>query len=343
MSVEQISAALSAVGFNAIPACSDPTAHLSATARSSVATSRACSSTNRSRLDRRVTSVVDRQVARIGLCARCAPTPGRRFVAVGCHYDMDRLAYGPTGSWAADMVTAGGVFNDDHSSPGSSDERRARCGPASSYHYDRRARRSRCRARCRRAADCVLRRAAVSVSNDGDAAKPSIVSRASRAPDWQGSALLSRSGARRRHGALTAVSQQLRSAGLSRRIVKPDRWRGSWSADSPGHRRTATDVHAGIQICRACLEHDGGAVARAGASRVRLTGATIRRERLVAARRLRQYLGRLLRGATAPAARYPTLSARAAALRFTTCGSRPAVASPSDLQERCRGLFLTRT
>jgi len=91
LSVEQISAALSAVGFNTIPAWLRPYGTLSNGEKFRCDLARLLLEPAPLVWIDEFTSVVDRQVARIGAnaCARFVRSmPGRRFVAVGCHYDV---------------------------------------------------------------------------------------------------------------------------------------------------------------------------------------------------------------------------------------------------------------
>jgi GNAT superfamily N-acetyltransferase len=91
LSVEQISTALSAVGFNTIPAWLRPYGTLSNGEKFRCDLARLLVEPKPLVWIDEFTSVVDRQVAKIGAhaCARFVRSkPGRRFVAVGCHYDV---------------------------------------------------------------------------------------------------------------------------------------------------------------------------------------------------------------------------------------------------------------
>jgi len=90
LSVETISQALSAVGFNTIPAWLRPYGTLSNGEKFRCDLARAVASTEPLVWVDEFTSVVDRQVAKIGAhaVARYVRSASRRFVAVGCHYDV---------------------------------------------------------------------------------------------------------------------------------------------------------------------------------------------------------------------------------------------------------------
>jgi GNAT superfamily N-acetyltransferase len=91
LSVETISGALSAVGFNTIPAWLRPYGTLSNGERFRCDLARTLVEPSPLVWVDEFTSVVDRQVAKIGsnaLARYVRSTPGRRFVAVGCHYDV---------------------------------------------------------------------------------------------------------------------------------------------------------------------------------------------------------------------------------------------------------------
>lgn len=91
LSVEQVSNALSAVGFNTIPAWLRPYGTLSNGEKFRCDLARTIVSPDRLVWVDEFSSVVDRQVAKIGshaLARFVRSQPGRRFVAVGCHYDV---------------------------------------------------------------------------------------------------------------------------------------------------------------------------------------------------------------------------------------------------------------
>jgi GNAT superfamily N-acetyltransferase len=91
MSIETISTALSAVGFNTIPAWVRPYGTLSNGEKFRCDLARTIVAEQSLVWVDEFTSVVDRQVAKIGshaLARYVRSQPGRRFVAVGCHYDV---------------------------------------------------------------------------------------------------------------------------------------------------------------------------------------------------------------------------------------------------------------
>lgn len=91
LSVETISRALSAVGFNTIPAWLRPYGTLSNGEKFRCDLARALVDPSPRVWVDEFTSVVDRQVAKIGahaLARFVRSQPGRQFVAVGCHYDV---------------------------------------------------------------------------------------------------------------------------------------------------------------------------------------------------------------------------------------------------------------
>jgi GNAT superfamily N-acetyltransferase len=91
LSVEQVSEALSAVGFNTVPAWLRSYGTLSNGEKFRCDLARTLVAPESLVWIDEFTSVVDRQVAKIGshALARYVRTkPGRQFVAVGCHYDV---------------------------------------------------------------------------------------------------------------------------------------------------------------------------------------------------------------------------------------------------------------
>lgn len=91
-SVEQIAAVCQAVGFNTIPAWLRPHAVLSNGEKFRVDLARRIMSKQGTIVVDEFTSVVDRQVAKIGSHAvqkYIRKQPGRQFVAVSCHYDIE--------------------------------------------------------------------------------------------------------------------------------------------------------------------------------------------------------------------------------------------------------------
>lgn len=91
MSVQQITEALSAVGFNTIPAWLRPYGTLSNGEKFRADLARTIVRPEPLVWVDEFTSVVDRQVAKIGshaVARYVRSQPGRRFVAVGCHYDV---------------------------------------------------------------------------------------------------------------------------------------------------------------------------------------------------------------------------------------------------------------
>lgn len=104
LSVEQIAGAFSSVGFNTIPAWMRPYAVLSTGEKFRVDIARRLLELPDPIVVDEFTSVVDRQVAQIGSHAiqKYVRKEGRRFVAVGCHYDVvDWLQP----DWVLDMAT----------------------------------------------------------------------------------------------------------------------------------------------------------------------------------------------------------------------------------------------
>ena len=90
-SVETTSAALTAVGFNTVPAWLRPYGTLSNGEKFRCDLARALVADAPLVWVDEFTSVVDRQVAKIGayaLARHVRSQPGRQFVAVGCHYDV---------------------------------------------------------------------------------------------------------------------------------------------------------------------------------------------------------------------------------------------------------------
>lgn len=91
LSIEQIADALSAVGFNTIPAWLRPFETLSNGERFRCMLARLLSTRDELVWMDEFTSVVDRQVARIAshaVARYVRSQSGRQFVAVGCHYDV---------------------------------------------------------------------------------------------------------------------------------------------------------------------------------------------------------------------------------------------------------------
>jgi len=91
LSVQQISEALGAVGFNTIPAWCRPYGTLSNGEKFRCDLARTLVTPEPLVWVDEFTSVVDRQVAKIGshaLARFVRSKPGRQFVAVGCHYDV---------------------------------------------------------------------------------------------------------------------------------------------------------------------------------------------------------------------------------------------------------------
>ena len=89
--VDDISKALSAVGFNSIPAWCRPHGTLSNGEKFRADLARMLVSSQSLNWIDEFTSVVDRQVAKIGsfaLARYVRASPGRQVVAVGCHYDV---------------------------------------------------------------------------------------------------------------------------------------------------------------------------------------------------------------------------------------------------------------
>lgn len=103
-SVQTITDACSAVGFNTIPAWLRPFAVLSNGERFRVDLARRLIELPDPIVVDEFTSVVDRQVAHIGAHAvqKYARTHGRKFVAVGCHYDVIEWLQP---DWVLDMAT----------------------------------------------------------------------------------------------------------------------------------------------------------------------------------------------------------------------------------------------
>jgi GNAT superfamily N-acetyltransferase len=104
MKMEEIAAACSAVGFNTIPAWMRPFAVLSNGEKFRVELARRLLEDGDPIVVDEFTSVVDRQVAQIGSHAvqKYVRRLGKRFVAVGCHYDVvDWLQP----DWVLDMAT----------------------------------------------------------------------------------------------------------------------------------------------------------------------------------------------------------------------------------------------
>jgi ABC-type thiamine transport system ATPase subunit len=104
LSVQQVTDACSAVGFNTIPAWLRPFAVLSNGERFRVDLARRLLELPDPIVVDEFTSVVDRQVAQIGSHAvqKYARKHGRKLVAVGCHYDViDWLQP----DWVLDMAT----------------------------------------------------------------------------------------------------------------------------------------------------------------------------------------------------------------------------------------------
>lgn len=104
MSVQQVTDACSAVGFNTIPAWLRPFAVLSNGEQFRVDLARRLLELPDPIVVDEFTSVVDRQVAQVGAHAvqKYARKHGRKFVAVGCHYDViDWLQP----DWVLDMAT----------------------------------------------------------------------------------------------------------------------------------------------------------------------------------------------------------------------------------------------
>lgn len=104
LSVQAVTDACSAVGFNTIPAWLRPFAVLSNGERFRVDLARRLVELPDPIVVDEFTSVVDRQVAQIGAHAvqKYARKHGRKFVAVGCHYDViDWLQP----DWVLDMAT----------------------------------------------------------------------------------------------------------------------------------------------------------------------------------------------------------------------------------------------
>lgn len=104
LSVQQVTDACGAVGFNTIPAWLRPFAVLSNGEKFRVDLARRLLELPDPIVVDEFTSVVDRQVAQIGAHAvqKYARKHGRKFVAVGCHYDViDWLQP----DWVLDMAT----------------------------------------------------------------------------------------------------------------------------------------------------------------------------------------------------------------------------------------------
>ena len=91
MSIADIAAACQSVGFNTIPSWMNPYAVLSTGEKFRIDLARALLSDAKPIVVDEFTSVVDRQVAKIGATAvqKFVRKTGKRFVAVTCHYDVE--------------------------------------------------------------------------------------------------------------------------------------------------------------------------------------------------------------------------------------------------------------
>ena len=104
LTIEQISGVCQAVGFNTIPAWMRPHAVLSNGEKFRVELARRLLEDGDPIVIDEFTSVVDRQVAQIGSHAvqKHVRKMGKRFVAVGCHYDVIEHLQP---DWVLDMAT----------------------------------------------------------------------------------------------------------------------------------------------------------------------------------------------------------------------------------------------